>query len=67
MVLNKIIRKEAGHKSVYFNNCPSDLCLYLCLDLERFYIDEFLLEKILYRSLQIIIFRFKQLYRILVC
>ena len=28
MVLNKIIRKEAGHKSVYFNNCPLDLCLY---------------------------------------
>ena len=27
MVLNKIIRKEAGHKSGRFNNCPLDLCL----------------------------------------
>ena len=23
----KMIRKEAGHKSVNFNNCPLDLCL----------------------------------------
>ena len=29
------------HKSVYFNNCPLDLCL--CLDLERFYVDAFML------------------------
>ena len=27
MVWNKIIRKEACHKSGYFNNCPLDLCL----------------------------------------
>ena len=25
--LNKIIRKEAGHKSGRSNNCPLDLCL----------------------------------------
>ena len=45
MVLNKIIRKEAGHKGGRFNNCPLDLCLQLCLDLERLCIDAFYVIK----------------------